>query len=604
MLTPSQYDHLCDQLAELYAQLDESIIEDMTRRMMRMDYASDATKWQVQQLQESGMLFQDVLSEIAGRSGQTSEHVKRLFESAGIQSIRNDNVRYREANIYTHRTMSDAALQVLNAGYLKCQGNLSNLTLTTAVSAQQSFIQASNLAYMQVTSGTMDYNTAIRRAVQQAAQNGASVLYPSGHVDKLDVAVRRAVLTGVGQTVRQLSVVNANDMGCDLMEITAHAGARPSHAEWQGKIVSLSGRRGYLSPDDIGYGTVDGFGGANCRHDWYPFFEGISTRAYSDDDLKRLNEPNIKIGDKLYTDYEVSQMQRARERKIREKKRQVIAAKVMIDSAQSDAEEAAAQDEFRKKSVQLKRAEQKLRDFLNQTGFLDDSARVWVNGFDRSISQKAVWANRKAQAAKNPLPSSSGSSGALPSAPKNSGSGSNQNLGKGSGNSKKNSLTNSGGNGTISIASNAHPRNLELEKIIKKCIEQDKPVFADDLAKYFPKIPPEKGRYIMSLHGTPNSAFLYGQKIDARTLANIIRSRKDYNGTDEIVLISCNTGNEENVKKCFAQKLSDELGVTVYAPTKYGAINVFGKYYSSNSLGTKRMGEFKKFTPKKQEEKK
>ena len=164
-------------------------------------------------------------------------------------------------------------------------------------------------------------------------------------------------------------------------------------------------------------------------------------------------------------------------------------------------------------------------------------------------------------------------------------------------------LTIAGKNDTISIASNAHPRNPELEKMIKRCIEQEKPVFADDLAPNFSKIKPEKNKYIMALHGNPYSTFLYGQKIDARTLANIIRSRKDYNGSDEIILISCNTGNEENVNKCFAQKLADELNVTVHAPTKYGAINIFGKYFSSNALGTKRIGEFKKFTPEKKEAK-
>lgn len=163
--------------------------------------------------------------------------------------------------------LSPAAMQTLNAGYVKCSGDLSNLTLTTANTAQQAYIIACNNAYMQISSGAFDYNTAIRNAVRAAAEDGTEVLYPSGHRDKLDVAVRRSVLTGVGQTCRQLSLINAQDMGCDIMEITAHSNARPSHAEWQGQLVSLSGRKGYLSLKDIGYGTGDGFGGWNCRHD-------------------------------------------------------------------------------------------------------------------------------------------------------------------------------------------------------------------------------------------------------------------------------------------------------------------------------------------------
>ncbi|MBP3760239.1 MAG: hypothetical protein J6I55_01965 [Ruminococcus sp.] len=148
----------------------------------------------------------------------------------------------------------------------------------------------------------------------------------------------------------------------------------------------------------------------------------------------------------------------------------------------------------------------------------------------------------------------------------------------------------------INITSNAHSRDIELEEVISKCINQEKPVFADDLAKYFSNIPPEKGKYIMSLHGNANETYIYGHKIDARILANIIKSRKDYNGKDEIVLISCNTGNQSVNKNCFAQQLANILNKTVHAPTKYGAISIFGTYYSSNSKGMKD-GEFKSFNP-------
>lgn len=407
MLTPLQYNHLCDEIAVLYAGLEESVIEDMTRRIVRMGYLSDASAWQARMLQESGMLYEDILAEISQRTGQTDREIRTLFQNAGVQAVRNDNFYYRQAGLVVPRNLSGNALQILEAGYQKCGGSLKNLTLTTANTSQQAFIQACNLAYMQTSSGVMDYNTAIRHAVRTAAGNGSLVRYPSGHTDKLDVAVRRAVLTGVGQTVRQVSFQNARDLDCDLMEITAHAGARPSHSVWQGKIVSLSGRRGYLTVDEIGYGTVDGFGGVNCRHDWHPFFEGFSERAYSDQRLKDLAEHTVQIDGKDYHDYEITQMQRYYERRIREKKRQVLAAKVQQDSAQTDADAAAAGAEFQKRSVQLKKAEQKLKDFLDQTGFLNDSSRTWVDGFGKSVSQKAVCANKKAS--KSNLTNSSGS---------------------------------------------------------------------------------------------------------------------------------------------------------------------------------------------------
>ena len=409
MLSPSEYEHLCDQLMTLYDDLDNAIINDMVRRMMRMGRVSEATAWQARQLQQSGLLYDDILSEIASRTDASEAQVRTLFEDAGVQSIRNDNSSYTAAGLESIIRLSPAALQTLNAGYMKCSGDLKNMTLTTANTAQTAYINACDLAYMEVTSGTMDYGTAIRRAVQSAAGEGSWVLYPTGHRDRLDVAVRRSVLTGVGQTVRQISVINANDMGCDLMEITAHSGARPSHAVWQGKLASLSGKNAGRTIDgakvyslrDIGYGEADGFGGVNCRHDWFPFFEGISSRAYSDERLQQLNARNIEYNGKMYTEYEIDQMQRKLERKIREMKRRVSAADTAVREAPDDQTANQMKDLFTSESVKLKKAEQNLKDFLSQTGNLNDSTRTWVNGFGRSTAQKAVYANKKAQQKKN-----------------------------------------------------------------------------------------------------------------------------------------------------------------------------------------------------------
>lgn len=492
MLTPLQYNALCDEIAVLYAGLENSIIEDMTRRILRMGFVSDSSAWQTRMLMESGMLYEDILAEIAQRTGQTDRQIRELFRNAGIQAVRNDNFYYRQAGLVVPRTMSDSALQVLNAGYQKCSGSLKNLTLTTANTSQQIFIQTCNLAYMQTISGTMDYNTAVRHAVQSAAGNGAVVRYPSGHRDKLDVAVRRAVLTGVGQTVRQISFQNAKDFDCDLMEISAHAGARPSHAEWQGQIVSLSGRRGYLTLDAIGYGTADGFGGVNCRHDWFPFFEGFSERAYSDERLRELAEHKITIDGVDYSDYELSQKQRYYERQIREKKRQVLAAQIQKDNAQTSADAAAADAEFQKKSVQLKQAEQKLKDFLHQTGFLNDSSRVWVDGFGRSQAQKAVWANRKYQQIK------------ISTAPKSSGT-------------PQNPLTNQAGSGTIKVVPMNRAKTRKREGI--------KPISNDLFRKL--TIEALKNGAIIMRGGEEIESHLDKMGADASTLHDVLFFREE-----------------------------------------------------------------------------
>ena len=145
-----------------------------------------------------------------------------------------------------------------------------------------------------------------------------------------------------------------------------------------------------------------------------------------------------------------------------------------------------------------------------------------------------------------------------------------------------------------------HQRNPELERTIKQCITQAAPVFAEDLAKFFSRIPAEENRYIMAMHGNPQAAFIYGMQVTPKIVASIIKHRKDYHG-EEVVFIACNTGNTDNISECFAQQLANELGNIVHAPTRFGAINSRGEYYSSDITGLKKDGEFIPFEPRRDE---
>lgn len=385
MLAPEYLDRCADGVIALYQRLDESIARDIARRLVKMGEITDTARWQAEQLQHAGLLYDDVIAEVAKYSGASETAVRRAFEDAGVESVDAEIALYREAGISLPPLRQSArAWSILQAALKKTSGALWNLTLTTAAETQQRFIAACTLAEMQVSSGMLDYQTAIRRAVEDASRAGASVLYPSGHADKLDVAVRRAVLTGVNQTCGQISETLAREFGCDLMELTAHAGARPSHAVWQGQIVSLSGRRGYLSLSEIGYGTGAGFQGWNCRHSWNPFFEGISARSWTPEKLERLNARDIEYGGQKYTAYEISQMQRKMEREIRATKR-----------ALSGLDEAGFKAEFAQQAVKLKRQEAQLKAFARETGGRADTFRTQVQGFGRGLAQKAVWANKK-----------------------------------------------------------------------------------------------------------------------------------------------------------------------------------------------------------------
>ncbi len=251
----------------------------------------------------------------------------------------------------------------------------------------KAYQDALDLAQMQVSTGVFDYNTAVRNAVKSLTTSGLRFVdYASGHVNHADVAVRRAVMTGVSQMSGKISEHNAAELETDLVEVTAYAGARPDHAEWQGRWYSLSGKsKKYPSLVEVtGYGTGAGLKGWNCRHDFYPVLEGISVPAYTEEELKNIDPPPVEYKGETLTYYECTQKQRKMETAIRKTKREIIGAKGSGD-----------EEMFTVKSVLLRRQREEYRAFSQKANLLTQNERSQVYGFDRSMASKSSWAARK-----------------------------------------------------------------------------------------------------------------------------------------------------------------------------------------------------------------
>jgi hypothetical protein len=264
---------LPQRLITLYTEYADSVIIAIARRLGKLDFASSTAAWQMQRLSESGKLYENILSELTILTGKTSGELQAMFEKAGVKAMTFDDGIYKAAGLQPiPLNLSPAMKQVLAAGLNKTQGIMKNLTMTTAISGQNAFIDAADLAYMQITSGAFDYNTAIRQAVKDVADKGLPVIHFSGRQDHLDVAMRRYVLTGVNQTVGKLQEARADEMGVDLVAVSAHIGARntgtgpANHEGWQGKVYSRSGTHAEYPSfiEKTGYGSGEGLMGWNC----------------------------------------------------------------------------------------------------------------------------------------------------------------------------------------------------------------------------------------------------------------------------------------------------------------------------------------------------
>lgn len=394
MLTPDYLEHISDDIIELYSELEKSIVKDIAKRLIKTNLLIPSVNHQVKVLQESGMLYEDIIKEISKITGKSEEKIKQIFENSAIQSINLDDEIYKKAGFNPiPLKQSESMLNMLIGSIEKTNKQINNLTMTLAGNSQAKFTNAVNLAYMQVTSGAFDKNTAILNAVKSLSEDGLDIIYPSGKTSKVDVAVRRAVVTGVNQTCGKLQEMRADEFECDLMELTAHVGARvtekndyTNHAWWQGRIVSRSGKKGYLSLSDIGYGEIQGFLGINCRHGWAPFFEGITKRRWSDKQLKELYNQSVTYNGKKINIYEAAQKQRAKERNIRKLKRELSVYEEIIKTSDDEDLRSKTSLNYNSTKNKLNRAQDELMQFTKETGLKREYERERVINNKNNVS--------------------------------------------------------------------------------------------------------------------------------------------------------------------------------------------------------------------------
>ena len=384
MLPPSYLDQMPDAFVQLWQQVEEQILQDVARRIGKMDKVTATANWQLWRYQQTEALRNDVVKLLAKYTGKSEAAIRKLLLQAATEAMEREDAIYYHYDMEPPPFEENAALNnLLDAGARQTCGTWQNLTATTANTVTGAFERTLDAAWLKVSTGAFDYKTAVKQAVDSLADEMPMVTYPSGHKDSIEVAARRAILTGVNQTAGKLQVARADEMGVEFFETTAHGGARPSHAEWQGRQFHRGGAVDYKGkhyPDfeaATGYGTGAGLCGWNCRHQFFACFPELGgPPAWTREQLEALNARNIEWNGKKYTAYEISQMQRARERNVRRwKKRYLAETEAGVDTTDS--------------AVRLKAARQSLAEFANATGGRVDSARVSVPKFGRSEASKA-----------------------------------------------------------------------------------------------------------------------------------------------------------------------------------------------------------------------
>lgn len=242
MLPPSYLDQMPDAFVQLWQRVEEQILQDVARRIGKMDAVTPTANWQLWRYQQTEALRNDVVKLLAKYTGKSEAAIRRLLLQAATEAMEREDAIYYHYSKEPQPFEESAALNnLLDAGARQTCGTWQNLTATTANTVTGAFERTLDAAWLKVSTGAFDYKTAVKQAVDSLADDMPMVTYPSGHKDSIEVAARRCILTGVNQTCAKLQLERARQMGVRYVQVTAHGGARPSHAEWQGKIYALNG---------------------------------------------------------------------------------------------------------------------------------------------------------------------------------------------------------------------------------------------------------------------------------------------------------------------------------------------------------------------------
>lgn len=382
---PEILDALPEELAELFRALEDTLLDEICSRLKLADQLNEVTVQDIRALRSHGIGLKDIEKAIRKATGISETKLNELLDDV----VERNQKYYTELIDLAHITQPETLVSVEDtwAIYEQTKQTMRNITRSmgflvdagrTMLPPAKAYQWALDAATLKVESGAIPYGQAIKDAVRELASGGLRVVdYESGHRDHVDVAARRAVMTGVSQLCSKYTKQAAEYLETPYYEVSAHAGARDvpgrspwsSHKDWQGKVYST--RSGDIYPniyEVCGLGAVDGLEGANCRHRRFPWVEGVSERTYNDEQLEHIDDGlGCTFDGKTYTAYEATQEQRRVEREVRKLKREKAAYKA-----------AGLREEEQAVNIRLRRLNAKYKAFSAAAGLPEQRERMKV----------------------------------------------------------------------------------------------------------------------------------------------------------------------------------------------------------------------------------
>lgn len=390
--SPEILDTLPEELAELYRSLEATLLEEICSRLKLAGELNEVTVQDIRALRSHGISLEEIEKAIQRTANISQRDLQKLLDDV----VERNQRYYKEVIDLAGVTAPETIVSAADIATIMAQAQrgVGNLTRSmgflvdngrTMLAPARAYQWALDNAEMQVMSGAVSYNQAIKHAVKQLADSGIKVVdYESGHRDQIDVAVRRAVMSGVSRLCAKYTEQSAEYLETPYFEISAHIGARDTgvgwqnHKAWQGRVYSIRVGDKYPSIYEVcGLGYVDGLEGANCRHIRTAFVDGVMERTYTDEELEHIDDGHdVDFEGKHYTAYEATQKQRQIERTVRKLKREQAAYKA-----------AGLEEDAQAVTARIRRLNAKYKAFSKAAGLPEQRERMKVTYTDAASEQ-------------------------------------------------------------------------------------------------------------------------------------------------------------------------------------------------------------------------
>lgn len=390
------------EVSKLNEELTQVIADGIMYRFKKYGEVkiSASEEYKIKTLKRAGVSYSDIMSAIQKKTKGIDAEIKKAFKetatnlgevktNAYVQEKAKGPVRQNESGTTAKRVktgpinekdLTSKQKRILEDVYQRTQNEITDFYGKTAYNGVKIYQQAVDEAIHKIQSG-MGWQKAVKEAINDVAKKGMYVEYPSGRVDTIETAILRAVRTGVNQANARLVLEQAEAEGQDLILVSSHLDARPSHQVWQGKIYSISGKSKKYPEfrSATGYGTAEGLCGINCRHTIMIYYPGVTRNPF-----KRYNRPANKRR------YEISQKQRRMENAMRETRRR----KNLFENSKPNTDDPELKrqlnEEMRKEAARLREQKKVYDDFVAENELKKNAIRTHVPKYDAVQLKNAV----------------------------------------------------------------------------------------------------------------------------------------------------------------------------------------------------------------------